>query len=67
MIHMPQNFVKEAVQRIGGPTRASNVAGVSNATIHSWITKGRIPNYDKATIFADAAKVDLHSLLKGCR
>jgi hypothetical protein len=65
MLQMQINHVKDAVHRLGGPTRASNVAGVSNATVHSWISRGRIPNFDKATVIANAAKVELLSLLTG--
>lgn len=57
-----QNTVRLAVERVGGPTKASNACGVSNATIFNWINTQRIPNIDKAKLLATLADVDIHSL-----
>lgn len=46
------NNVKIAVDRLGGPTKAANAVGVSNATIHNWIKRARIENIDKARTVA---------------
>ncbi|SOE81012.1 hypothetical protein SAMN05446927_4266 [Caballeronia arationis] len=58
------NHVRIAVEKIGGPTRAANLASVSNATIHLWLNNGRIPNIDKANLVAKAAGIDVQ-LLRG--
>lgn len=57
-----QNNVKIAVQRVGGPTKAANAAGVSNATIHSWIKRAKIVNIEKARIIAKLAGMDIQEL-----
>ncbi|CAG9195959.1 conserved hypothetical protein [Paraburkholderia caribensis] len=61
-----ENYVRTAVDRIGGPTRTATLVAVSNATIHSWIKNGRIPNIDKATLVAKSAAIDLR-MLRGTR
>ncbi|WP_175911901.1 hypothetical protein [Burkholderia sp. BCC1640] len=61
-----ENYVRTAVDRIGGPTRASNLVGASNATIHAWIKNGRITNIDKARIIAKAAGMEVQ-MLRGTR
>ncbi|VAY87153.1 conserved hypothetical protein [mine drainage metagenome] len=35
MNQQKQNAVKEAVYKLGGPTKASNQLGVSNASVHA--------------------------------
>lgn len=42
MFYLTENHVRIAVDRVGGPTRAANLASVSNATIHNWLKAGRI-------------------------
>ncbi|MGF6637045.1 hypothetical protein [Paraburkholderia sp. MM6662-R1] len=61
-----ENFVRRAIDIIGGPTRAANLVCVSNATIHAWIKNGRIPNIDKAKIVAKSSAIDIH-MLRGTR
>ncbi|MDN0082062.1 hypothetical protein QU487_04745 [Crenobacter sp. SG2305] len=46
------NVVREAVKRVGGPTKAAHAASVSNASIHNWIKQRRIKSIDKAKIIA---------------
>lgn len=48
-----KNAVKVAVDRVGGPTKASVLLGVSNWTIHSWIRLQRISNIDHAKKLAN--------------
>lgn len=60
------NYVRTAVEKIGGPTRAANLASVSNATVHLWLNRGRIPNIDKAKIISKEAGIDVQ-LLRGTR
>ncbi|GCB02630.1 CI repressor [Ralstonia sp. SET104] len=62
MIYIPQNYVKIAVERLGGPTKAAHAAGVSNASIHNWIKRRRIQNIDKANLVAKLAKLDVQDL-----
>jgi len=60
------NYVKIAVERLGGPTMTAHLAAVSNASIHGWINAARIPNLQKAKIVAAASKLDVQ-LLRGTR
>lgn len=57
-----ENYVRTAVDRIGGPTRTATMLAVSNATIHAWLKNGRIPNIDKARIVAKAATMEVQML-----
>jgi len=43
-----ENHVKTAVAKIGGPTKTSNLLGLSNGAVHAWIRKGRIADIDIA-------------------
>jgi DNA-binding transcriptional regulator YdaS (Cro superfamily) len=56
------NNVKIAVERLGGPTKAANAVGVSNATIHNWIKRARIENIDKARTVAKLCSMELQDL-----
>lgn len=49
------NNVRAAVNRVGGPTKVSNLLGVSNGAVHSWIKNGRVSNIDHARKLAEAA------------
>ncbi|MBW8067915.1 MAG: hypothetical protein GJU73_10810 [Ferrovum sp.] len=61
-IHTNTNAVRAAVHRVGGATRASNMLGVSNASIYNWIKMGRIPNFELAQILANATRMSVESL-----
>jgi len=37
-------LIRLAIRRSGGPTVLSNLLGISNGAVHSWIRKGRIAN-----------------------
>jgi len=56
------NYVKVAVDRAGGPTRAAHAVGVSNATIHAWINKATISNIEKARLLAKLSGLDVQQL-----
>ena len=56
------NAVKQAIHNIGGPTKASNALGVSNATIHSWLNSGRVPNIDLAKALAVLSEMKVEEL-----
>lgn len=60
------NYVKIAVERLGGPTLTAHLAAVSNASIHAWMKHCRIPKLQKAKIVAAASKLDVQ-LLRGTR
>jgi DNA-binding transcriptional regulator YdaS (Cro superfamily) len=62
MIFTQQNFVRTAVDRLGGPTKSANAIGVSNTTIHAWINQGRISNIDKARLMEELSGMDLQQL-----
>lgn len=56
------NAVKVAVDRVGGPTKASVLLGVSNWTIHSWIRLQRISNIDYARTLANLSGLKTEDL-----
>ena len=56
------NKVKLAIQKIGGPTMASNSMLVSNATIHAWVKKGRISNLNQAKKMSKLSGVPVEEL-----
>lgn len=60
------NYVKIAVERLGGATKTAHATSVSNASVHAWINAGRIPNIDKAKVVAKESKIDVE-LLRGTR
>jgi predicted site-specific integrase-resolvase len=62
MLYITEDHVRTAIDRVGGPTKAANLASVSNATIHNWLKAGRIPNIDKARVVAKAADMDVQLL-----
>ncbi len=49
------NYVRQAVDTIGGATITSNLLGVSNGCIHNWIKQGRVTNVYLARKLADLA------------
>ena len=57
-----KNRVRIAVDRLGGPTKASNLMGVSNNTINTWIKKQRVGNIDYAEKLADLSKMTVQDL-----
>lgn len=59
------NYVSQAVKKAGGPTAVSNDIGVSNATVHSWVQKRRVPNIVKAKQLAQLSGVALDKLRGG--
>jgi hypothetical protein len=65
-MYITSNHIKIAVDRIGGLTKAAHACSVSNATVHNWLSSGRIPNIDKARIVAAESKIDVQ-LLRGTR
>jgi hypothetical protein len=61
-MYIPKNFVRIAVDRIGGPTRASTALAVSNTTIHDWIKRQRVVDIDKAKLLAKLSGLDLQQI-----
>lgn len=61
-MYIPQNHVRQAVSRIGGPTKAAHAMGVSNTTIHQWIRDNRISDIDKAKAMSQLSGIKLESL-----
>lgn len=55
-------FIKWAIEMLGGPTKASNTLGVSNGTVHAWIKAGRISDIDKARMVSEQTGCDLNIL-----
>ena len=61
---MFMNFhqVKKAVERVGGPTKTSNLLNVSNGAVHSWIKANRVFNIDHARKLAEVAGMKVEDL-----
>lgn len=59
---MHYNNVKLAVDKIGGPTKVSNLIGVSNGAIHAWVKNGRVSNIDKARQLAGLAGMTVEEM-----
>lgn len=62
LIDKNDDVVKRAIGMLGGPTKASNVLGVSNGTIHVWIKLGRISDIDMAKKVAELTGIELTKL-----
>jgi DNA-binding transcriptional regulator YdaS (Cro superfamily) len=62
MICMQQNFVKIAVDRLGGPTKSAHAMAVSNTTIHDWIKRARVVDIDKAKLMAKLSGLDVQQM-----
>ena len=62
MINTTVNQVRNAVDNIGGATVTSNLLGVSNGCIYSWIKQNRVTNIFYARKLADLAKIPVEVL-----
>ncbi|WP_153145305.1 hypothetical protein [Dechloromonas sp. H13] len=62
MYHHFENYVKVAVDRAGGVTKASNVLGVANQTISTWIKKRRVSNIVYASKLAELSGLEIQQL-----
>ena len=51
-----RNKVDEAVWRVGGPTKAANICGVSWYTVRQWRKKGFIPDGRCAVLLSEATR-----------
>lgn len=57
-----ENFVRKSVLKIGGVTKASNLLGVSNGAVHSWIKKRRITNIDYARQISELSGISIEKV-----
>lgn len=57
----PENYVRKAIAKAGGPTFVSNQLSLSNGAVHAWCKKGRIPdiNYARRVAEMSGIKIDL--------
>ena len=62
MNYFSDNYVRIAVDRLGGTTKVSNLLGVANNTVNTWINKRRVSNIDHARRLAELAKLDVQQL-----
>ena len=62
MFFSPENYVRVAVAKAGGPTYLSNKLSLSNGCIHAWIRKGRISNIEYARQVAEMSGIRLELL-----
>lgn len=53
----------EAIEKLGGPTKASHVLGVSVVSIHNWKSAGKVPRPKHAIRIADLTGLSLRKLL----
>ena len=65
---MDQNAVILAVAKVGGPTKAAHLLGVSNQAVHKWCAAGRMPTDTelaraRVRLLADRSGVRLLDLL----
>lgn len=56
------NPVEDAVEKVGGATRASNICGVSNQTVYDWIEARCVGKLVHAIKLANAAGIDVEEL-----
>lgn len=57
-----ENYVRIAVDRVGGATKVSTMLGIATGTVHEWIKKRRIANIYYATKVAKAAGLEVQQL-----
>lgn len=57
-----ENFVRRAIMTIGGVTKTSNILGVSNGAVHSWIKRRKVVNIDYAKKLSELSKIPLEKL-----
>lgn len=62
MIYIPQQWVKVAIDRLGGATKAATAMAVSGTTIHNWIKRQRVSNVNKARQLAKLTGLQLQQL-----
>lgn len=57
-----ENYVRTAVDRLGGATKTSNALGVANQTVTNWIKQRRVSNIDYATKLAELSGIQVQQL-----
>jgi len=62
MFFTPDNHVKIAIAKAGGPTKVSNQLSISNGAVHAWVRKGRIADLDFARTVSSLSGVDVNLL-----
>lgn len=62
MFFTPDNHVRIAIAKAGGPTKVSNQLSISNGAVHAWVRKGRIADIDFARKVAELSGVKVDKL-----
>jgi len=62
MFFTPDNHVRIAIAKAGGPTKVSNQLSISNGAVHAWVRKGRIADLDFARTVSVLSGVDVNLL-----
>lgn len=62
MFFLEENHVRRAVDSVGGPTKTSNLMGVSNAAVHKWVAAQRVPDIDQARKLAELSGIEVTKL-----
>jgi hypothetical protein len=60
---MEQNAVEQAIQAVGGPTKASYVCRVSVGAIWKWRQQGRVSDGRAAVLLSQASGVPVEALV----
>lgn len=62
MFQLVRNYVKIAVDRLGGPTKTATALGVSGTTIHDWVRRARVVDITKAKLLAQLSGLEVQQL-----
>lgn len=62
MFFTPDNHVRIAIAKAGGPTKVSNTLSLSNGAVHAWVRKARIANIDHARKVSEMSGVSVNLL-----
>lgn len=62
MFFTPENHVRIAIAKAGGPTKVSNTLSLSNGTIHAWVRKARIADIGYARQVSEMSGVSVDLL-----
>jgi DNA-binding transcriptional regulator YdaS (Cro superfamily) len=60
--YLQENAVKKAVKIIGGVTKASNLLGVSNGAVHSWVKRRKVVNIDYAKMLSELSGIPVEKI-----
>lgn len=62
MFFTPENHVRIAIAKAGGPTKVSNQLSISNGAVHAWCRKARISDIDYARKISEMSGISVDLL-----